>query len=91
MTVKAIKDIDTALRIFYTYPELNNKLIRELFGGLGNSTIARYKQVVKDQQAIDGVQTAQRNTVNTETAYKVWRIDVENLIKRRAKLQKLGL
>ena len=91
MKVKPITDIDTALRIYYQYPEIGNKEIRELFGGLGNSTIANYKRAVIEKQAESGKLTSQLHTIDTETAYKVWGIDVDNLEKRRVKLQKLGL
>ena len=33
MKVKRITDIDTALYIYYRYPEIGNKEIKELFGG----------------------------------------------------------
>ncbi len=91
MKVKPFKDIDTALRIYYTYPEIGNKEIKELFGELGGSTISNYKKAVRKVQAERGVLTAQRNTVNTEVAYEVWRIDVKDLEQRREKLIRLGL
>lgn len=91
MKVKPITSIDTALRIYYTYPEIGNKEIRELFGNIGNSTMSKYKQPVLDMQAERGVYTSQRSTVNTEIAYEVWGIDVEDLEHRRSKLKKLGL
>ena len=91
MKVKPITSIDTALRIYYTYPEIGNKEIRELFGGLGNSTIAAYKRAVQKEQAESGVLTSQAYTINTEVAFKVWGIDVADLEKRRDKLKKLGL
>lgn len=90
MKVKQIADIDTALRIYYQYPEIGNKQIRELFGGLGNSTIANYKRAVLDKQIEIGKKTSAAHTVDTETAFDVWGIDVENLEKRKLKLKKLG-
>lgn len=91
MSTKPIKDIDTAIRIYYACPEMGNSQIRELFGIAANSTIARYKKPVLEKQAEEGVKTMCANTVNTRTAYKVWGIDVADLEKRRDKLKKLGL
>lgn len=92
MKVKRIRDIETALRIFYTYPEIGNVEIRELFEPpTSSTTITRYKDAVKIEQAEQGVKTSQQFTVNTELAYKVWGIDVKDLEKRRDKLKKLGL
>ncbi len=91
MKVKHITSMDEALRIFYTYPEIGNKEIRELFGNLGNSTISNYKKAVRAAQTERGVRTSQMNTVNTEIAYEVWGIDVKDLEIRREKLKNLGL
>lgn len=91
MKVKQIKDIETALKIYYMYPEIGNTEIRELFGSIGNSTISNYKKAVKEEQVRRDKLTAHINTIDTETAYDVWGIDVEDLEKRRAKLKKLQL
>lgn len=87
-----IKDIDTALRIYYMYPELTNADIKILFGGnISNFAVNTYKKYARQQEIEDGVKTIGFYTVNTECAYKAWGIDVESLEKRRAKLKKLGL
>lgn len=91
MRVKPFKDIDTALRIYYTYPEIGNKEIKELFGVSNTRTLARYKKDVRQAQTERGVLTSQMHTVNTEVAYTVWGIDVIDLEKRRNKLRELGL
>lgn len=91
MKFKAISNIETALRIYYTYPEIGNKEIRELFGTIGNSTIAAYKKAVIEEQIDRNVRTSRLNTVNTEVAFEVWGIDVTDLERRRAKLKALNL
>ncbi len=88
--VKQISSIDTAIRIYFEHPELGNSQIKELFGSIGNSTISAYKKAVLEEQAKRGVKTSYWNAINTEVAYEVWGIDVEDLIKRREKLKKLG-
>ncbi len=49
MKTKAITDIDTALRIYYQYPEIGNSQIRELFGVTNGRTLARYKRAVQEE------------------------------------------
>ena len=91
MKVKQIQGIDIALRIYYNYPEIGNSEIKQLFGNVSSSTVSKYKKAVQDKQLEDGVRTMCLNTVNTEKAFEVWGIDVNNLEHRRKKLQKLGL
>lgn len=91
MKVKQISDIDTALYIYYRYPEIGNKEIKELFGGLGSASLVNYKKAVIEEQIVQDITTSQLHTVDTETAYKVWGIDISKLEKRREKLRKLGL
>ena len=91
MKVKRITDIDTALYIYYRYPEISNKEIKELFGGLGSAALTKYKKAVQGEQIKQNVKTSQLYTINTEVAYEVWGIDVAELEKRRDKLKKLGL
>ena len=90
MKVRKIADIDTALYIYYRYPEIGNKEIKELFG-LGSATLTKYKKAVQEEQIKQNVKTSQLYTINTEMAYEVWGIDVAELEKRRDKLKKLGL
>ena len=44
-----------------------------------------------EEQAAQNIKTSQLYTVDTETAFKVWGIDILKLEKRRDKLRKLGL
>ena len=90
MKYKAPVDIDTAIRIYYQYPEINNKQMRELFGSISSTTEAKYKKAVMAVQMERGVKTMQLHTVNTKVAYEVWGIDVEDLVKRRNILKELG-
>ena len=91
MKFKAPVDMETAIRIYYQYPELKNTQIRELFGNISSSTIAGYKKAVQEAQTKRGVLTSQLYTVNTTVAYDVWGIDVQDLIERRDMLKKLNL
>ena len=91
MKIKQIVDIETAIRIYYQYPEIDNNQMRELFGSISSSTAARYKKAVKDEQINRDVKTMCIDAVNTEVAYDVWGIDVVDLERRLKKLKSLGL
>ena len=92
MKVKAFQSIDTALKIFYTYPEIGNKQLRELFGeNTSSATIERYKKAVREKQAERNILTNGCYTINTEVAYEVFGIDISDLERRRSKLIKLGM
>ena len=85
------KDIDTALRIYYQRPELSNSDLTELFPGVGESTIARWKKKIHAMEIEEDVRLSQARVINTKIAYKFFGIDIEDLEKRRAKLIRLGL
>lgn len=91
MHKRNIKNIDTALRIYYENTEIGNAEIRELFGNLANSTILSMKNDVLNKMTERNIQRFRYHTVNTEVAFEVWGIDVEDLEKRRSKLIMLGL
>ena len=91
MKVKQITDIETAIRIYYQYPEIDNNQMRELFGKICSSTAARYKKAVRDEQIKRNVKTMCIESINTTVAYDVWGIDVADLERRLKKLKSLGL
>lgn len=87
---KQISSIDTALRIYYQYSELQTPQIIELFDIKGSAAAARYKKAVIDEQLKRGVKSFIQGSVNTRLAYEVWGIDVDDLEQRRKKLVELG-
>lgn len=89
--VMQYKDIDTALRIYYQHTELSNSDFRELFPGISQTTLARWKKEIHKMEVEGGVHRSQSRVVNTKVAYKFLGLDVDDLEKRRAKLIKLGL
>lgn len=91
MYVPKIHSIDTALRIYYTYTELDTKLLKELFPDLKNNTLCKLRKRCKQVMAERGVQCFGRSNVNTKIAYEVFGIDPDDLEVRKAKLNKLGL
>ena len=91
INIPEITDIDTAISIYYRYPEISTKEIAQLFRKRSKSTIIRLKKLAQKQMVEDYVYTHGMYKVNTESAYRAWGLDVEDLEKRRNKLQKLGL
>ncbi len=92
----SIRDIETALRIYYNYVEIGNAEMKELFVGVnGNvpaaSTINKLKNQALELMAEKKVERHAAYKVNTEIAFEAWGIDVKNLEYRRNKLIKLGL
>ena len=91
MNIPQITSIDTALRIYYSYSELGNKEITELFGNHSTATISRLKQAVKSEMVKCGVSSYGMYKISTPVAYEIWGINVADLEKRRQKLRDLNL
>lgn len=88
--IPPISSIDTALEIYYKHSEIGNKQITALFGKHSSATINRLKRLVKSEMMAAGMRSYSAYSVNTKLAFEVWGIDVNDLEKRRGKLQKLG-
>jgi len=91
INIPQITDIDTAISIYYRYPEISTKEIVQIFRKHSKATISRLKKLAQKQMTEDNIYTYGMYKVNTECAYRAWGINVEDLEKRRNKLQKLGL
>ena len=91
MNIPQIADIDTAIHIFYRYPEIGAREITQLFSRHSKSTVNRLKKLAQIRMIEDDIYTHGMYKINTECAYRAWGIDVEDLEKRRSKLHKLGL
>ncbi len=91
MNIPQITDIDTAISIYYRYPEISTKEIIKLFNKHSKSTISRLKKLAQKKMIEENVYVYGMYKVNTDCAYKSWGIDIQDLEKRRNKLQKLGL
>jgi len=91
MNIPQITDIDTAIKIYYRYPEISTKEITQLFNRHSKSTIIRLKKLAQKNMVENDVYSLGMYKINTVCAYRAWGIDVDDLEKRRNKLQMLGL
>ena len=91
MNVPQITDIDTAISIYYRCPEISTKEIIQLFSKHSKTTVSRLKKLAQKRMIEENIYTYGMYKVNTDCAYKAWGLDIEDLEKRRDKLQKLGL
>ena len=91
MYVPQIKSLDTALRIYYSYPELGNKEIQELFTKCSPATVSRLKQEAKMEMRKRAVLSYSANAVNTDVAYSTWGLDPKDLERRRKKMKELNI
>jgi hypothetical protein len=91
VNIPPITSINAALRLYYSHSELGNKEIVQLFGKLSTATIARLKNMVKDEMIKRDMLSYGMFKVNTVVAYVVWGLDVIDLEKRRKKLKELDL
>ena len=58
MYVPIIRDIDTALRIYYSYTELDTKLIKELFPDIKAGTMSKLRGKAAEQFSAAGIEAA---------------------------------
>lgn len=83
-----LPDAEKALTLYYTKSEIDNADIRELFD-CNISTATRLKKQVRAEMAKTGVKTWLAKNVDTQTAFKVWQIDVDALERKLTKLVSL--
>lgn len=87
--IPQITSLETAIRLYYERTELTNGDIRELFGQLGNATVAKLKRTAKELMAERNTPVWNAQRVNTEVAYEAWGLDIEKLEYRLKKLKAL--
>ena len=91
MNIPQITSINETLKIYYSNPEIGNKEIVSLFGRLSSATISRLKKSVKIEMDKRNILSYGLHKVNTGVAFDIWGIDVNDLEKRRKKLDDLKL
>lgn len=88
--VPQVRDIETALRLYYERLELSNKDIKELFE-TSAGTVYRLKALAKEEMDAMGIPCWNATHVNTEAAYKAWGLDVQKMERNYKRLQSLRL
>ena len=88
MNTLILADIDTIMDIYLNKPVLGNAEIMRLFNCKGGSAL-RLKKEAQQLMNERGELNYSKYTVNTETAFKAWHIDIRNIEKRYTKKQKL--
>lgn len=92
MNKKRPFNAETALRIYYTYPnEIGNPQLKELFDVAANSTVAVIKKEIRKLMNEAGIKVWNPQNVDTKTAYEYAGIDIEAIEKSYMKIKKLGL
>ena len=87
--LQPIKDMQKAVLIYWNYPEIGNKEIKELFGITSSAATARYKKIALDYMTEHKVYARGYTCVNTKAAYEAWGIDVADLEERLKRIQRL--
>ena len=82
---------ETIVRIYYQGPELRNKDISDLFGGLSSATVQRLKQKALALMEERGVMRYRSSTVDRNCAFDAWGIDIKEMERCMQKQLKLGL
>lgn len=87
---KLTKDIGKLIRIFYENIELGSDEIREMYDGISKSAIQTLKKKARKVMVTNDVMPWDANKVNTESAFSAWGLEIADLERRYAKLQKLN-
>lgn len=83
-----ITSIETAVKIYYTYPELGTDEVIQLFG-CSKATATRMKKRARERQIREGVITFSDANINTKIAYKEWGLDIADLERRMVRYRRI--
>lgn len=84
-------NVEVALEIYYSMPEIGNAEIAEIFGLSKKSTvaIAARKRAAREFMIKNDMKSWDPASVKTKAAYEAWGIDVDELEKSFKALQRL--
>ena len=88
--IPQVKDLGTAIRVYYSRHELGIKDIKELFG-VGNNSAYKLKAIARELMAERQCPTYDLHKANTRIAYEAWGLDIKAIEQGYAKLLKYGL
>ena len=93
--IPQIRDPLAAIRLFYSKTELSTGDIRELFAAgkgkrISGERALKLKKLAREAMHEKGIPSYDATKCNTDVAYEVWGINIADLERRYAKLQKYG-
>lgn len=80
-----------AVETYYSKPELENRDIRTLLGVKSGASVAKFKELARQEMVSQGMSTFSKSAVNTDCAYTAWNLNIEELKARYKALKSLGL
>ncbi len=86
-----LKNVEAAIKAFYGTGYVSNAEIKEMFGVSSDAAVSRIKKPVLEEEVRQNIPRVVPYHVNARVAFEVWGIDVQELVKSREKLKKLGL
>ena len=87
--IPTIASVEAALDTFYKFPQLGNKEIRLIFGQIGSAKICELKVLAREKMKEQNQPLWNNKTVNTDSAYQAWGLNIGDLERRYAKIKKM--
>ena len=88
--IPGLKDIPTAIRVYYEKHELTTSDIIELFGCCA-ATAKKMKDMARELMGERDVPNWNALAVNTDCAFEAWGLNINDLERRYKKLLKYGM
>ena len=89
INVPLIKSVESALSVYYTYPQLRNAEIQEVFGHLSKAKVCQLKELAREKMSELGIPLWNATAVDTNAAYQAWGLNITDLERRYAKIRKM--
>lgn len=83
-----MRNIEAAVEMYYSLPEIGTPEIMKLYG-CGRNVALRLKKEAKEEEKKQGKLTFSPYNVNTRCAFQAWNINIDELEKNVLKLYKL--
>ena len=91
INIPLIKSVESALSVYYTYPQLKNTEIKEVFGHLSNAKVCQLKELAREKMNELEIPLWNATAVDTNAAYQAWGLNVNDLERRYAKMKKMEI
>lgn len=90
--IPPIANLETAIRLYYSKVELSSEDVQELFPSVkGKNTITKLKRKARELMVEDNKLVYNAHSVNTESAFKAWGLDIADLEARYETLKKFKI